>query len=35
LFIGMTGAAGVAITIALLELVIRARSVLVLIGLAR
>jgi predicted PurR-regulated permease PerM len=34
LFIGMAGAAGVAITIALLELVIRARSVLVLIGLA-
>jgi predicted PurR-regulated permease PerM len=34
LFIGMVGAAGVAITIALLELAIRARSVLVLIGLA-
>ena len=34
LFIGMAGAAGVAITIALLELAIRARSVLVLIGLA-
>jgi hypothetical protein len=34
LFIGMAGAAGVAITIALLELVIRACSVLVLIGLA-
>lgn len=33
-FIGMTGAAGVVITIALVELVIRARSVLVLIGLA-
>ena len=33
-FIGMAGAAGVAITIALLELVIRARSVLELIGLA-
>ena len=33
-FIGMTGAAGVAVTIALVELVIRARSVLVLIGLA-
>jgi predicted PurR-regulated permease PerM len=33
-FIGMAGAAGVAITIALLELAIRARSVLVLIGLA-
>jgi hypothetical protein len=33
LFIGMAGTAGVAITIALLELVIRARSVLVLIGL--
>jgi predicted PurR-regulated permease PerM len=33
LFIGMAGAAGVAITIALLELAIRARSVLVLIGL--
>jgi predicted PurR-regulated permease PerM len=34
LFIGMAGAAGVAVTIALLELAIRARSVLVLIGLA-
>ena len=34
LFIGMAGAAGVAITIVLLELAIRARSVLVLIGLA-
>ena len=34
LFIGMAGTAGVAITIALLELAIRARSVLVLIGLA-
>ena len=34
LFIGMAGAAGVAITIALLELATRARSVLVLIGLA-
>src|SRR3984885_4637236 len=34
LFIGMAGAAGVAITIALAELAIRARSVLVLIGLA-
>jgi predicted PurR-regulated permease PerM len=34
LFIGMAGAAGVAITIALAELVIRARSVLELIGLA-
>ena len=34
LFIGMAGAAGVAITIALLELTIQARSVLVLIGLA-
>jgi predicted PurR-regulated permease PerM len=33
-FIGMAGAAGVAITVALLELAIRARSVLVLIGLA-
>jgi predicted PurR-regulated permease PerM len=33
-FIGMAGAAGVAITIALLELVVRARSVLELIGLA-
>jgi predicted PurR-regulated permease PerM len=33
-FIGMAGAAGVAITIALLELATRARSVLVLIGLA-
>jgi predicted PurR-regulated permease PerM len=33
-FIGMAGAAGVAITIALVELVIRARPVLVLIGLA-
>jgi predicted PurR-regulated permease PerM len=33
-FIGMAGAAGVAITIALLELAIRARPVLVLIGLA-
>jgi predicted PurR-regulated permease PerM len=32
-FIGMTGAAGVVVTIALVELVIRARSVLVLIGL--
>jgi predicted PurR-regulated permease PerM len=34
LFIGMAGAAGVAVTIAVLELAIRARSVLVLIGLA-
>ncbi len=34
LFIGMAGAAGVAITIALVELATRARSVLVLIGLA-
>jgi predicted PurR-regulated permease PerM len=33
-FIGMAGAAGVAVTIALVELLIRARSVLVLIGLA-
>jgi predicted PurR-regulated permease PerM len=33
-FIGMAGAAGVVITIGLVELVIRARSVLVLIGLA-
>ena len=33
-FIGMAGAAGVAITIGLVELAIRARSVLVLIGLA-
>ena len=33
-FIGMAGAAGVVITIALVELVIHARSVLVLIGLA-
>jgi hypothetical protein len=33
-FIGMAGAAGVAITTALAELVIHARSVLVLIGLA-
>ena len=33
-FIGMSGAAGVVLTIALVELVIRARSVLVLIGLA-
>ncbi len=33
-FIGMAGAAGVAVTIALVELSIRARSVLVLIGLA-
>ena len=33
-FIGMAGAAGVAVTIGLVELVIRARSVLVLIGLA-
>src|SRR5215471_12259200 len=33
-FIGMAGAAGVAVTIALVELVIRARAVLVLIGLA-
>ena len=33
-FIGMAGAAGVAVTIALVELVIKARSVLVLIGLA-
>jgi predicted PurR-regulated permease PerM len=33
-FIGMAGAAGVAVTIALVELIIRARSVLVLIGLA-
>jgi predicted PurR-regulated permease PerM len=33
-FIGMAGAAGVGITIALLELVIRSRSVLELIGLA-
>jgi predicted PurR-regulated permease PerM len=34
LFIGMAGAAGVAVTIGLLEVAIRARSVLVLIGLA-
>ena len=33
-FIGMAGAAGVVVTIALVELIIRARSVLVLIGLA-
>jgi len=33
-FIGMAGAAGVAVTIGLVELAIRARSVLVLIGLA-
>jgi len=33
-FIGMAGAAGVAVTIGLMELAIRARSVLVLIGLA-
>jgi predicted PurR-regulated permease PerM len=33
-FMGMAGAAGVAVTIGLVELVIRARSVLVLIGLA-
>ncbi len=33
-FIGMAGAGGVVVTIALVELVIRARSVLVLIGLA-
>jgi len=33
-FIGLTGAAGVVMTIALVELVIKARSVLVLIGLA-
>jgi predicted PurR-regulated permease PerM len=33
-FIGMTGAAGVAVTIALVELITKARSVLVLIGLA-
>ena len=33
-FIGMAGAAGVVVTIALVELVIKARSVLVLIGLA-
>jgi hypothetical protein len=33
-FIGMTAAAGVAVTYGLVELVIRARSVLVLIGLA-
>jgi predicted PurR-regulated permease PerM len=33
-FIGMAGAAGVAVTICLVELIIRARSVLVLIGLA-
>jgi predicted PurR-regulated permease PerM len=33
-FIGMAGAAGVAVTFALVELAIRARSVLVLIGLA-
>ena len=33
-FIGLTGAAGVVVTIALVELVIKARSVLVLIGLA-
>jgi predicted PurR-regulated permease PerM len=34
LFIGMAGSAGVAVTIGLLEVAIRARSVLVLIGLA-
>jgi predicted PurR-regulated permease PerM len=33
-FIGMAGAAGVVVTIALAELIIRARSVLILIGLA-
>jgi predicted PurR-regulated permease PerM len=33
-FIGLTGAAGVVVTIALVEVVIKARSVLVLIGLA-
>jgi predicted PurR-regulated permease PerM len=33
-FIGMAGAAGVAVTIGLVELIIKARSVLVLIGLA-
>jgi predicted PurR-regulated permease PerM len=33
-FIGMTGAAGVVLTIAMVELIIKARSVLVLIGLA-
>jgi predicted PurR-regulated permease PerM len=33
-FIGMTGAAGVVVTIALVELIVKARSVLVLIGLA-
>jgi predicted PurR-regulated permease PerM len=33
-FIGMAGAAGVVVTIGLVELIIRARSVLVLIGLA-
>ena len=33
-FMGMAGAAGVAVTIGLVELIIRARSVLVLIGLA-
>jgi hypothetical protein len=33
-FLGMTAAAGVAVTYGLVELVIRARSVLVLIGLA-
>jgi predicted PurR-regulated permease PerM len=33
-FIGMTGAAGVAVTYALVELLLKARSVLVLIGLA-
>ena len=33
-FIGMAGAAGVAVTIGLVELAIKARSVLVLIGLA-
>src|SRR5690349_25048454 len=33
-FIGMTGAAGVVVTIASVELLIRARTVLVLIGLA-
>ncbi len=33
-FIGMTGAAGVAVTYALVELLLKARSVLILIGLA-
>src|SRR5215469_6521195 len=33
-FIGMTAAAGVAVTFGVVELVIRARSVLILIGLA-